>query len=217
MTEVTRNTRLIDSESGTYPLFMTDLPKYAPNTCWGPTTTADILIEFGLEVVIEVPRPKGDVVTEGHPVYENGDWKQNWIVRTFSEVEHANNLHERKMTLSAEAESLRAAAFGIGFPYTFPDGKVYHVQVRSSDRGNISDLRTVAKEIIAAGGDTTFKFRPYENVSIPLTAQEMVDLADKTFTQVVAGYNVSWDYKAAIDAATSIEELPTQPGSFFEL
>lgn len=215
MTTVTRTTRLIHSDSGVYPIFLDGMNKYAPNTAFGPTSDSVTLYEFGVEVVKEVPAPVGDVVTEGPPERILGEWTQTWISRSYSEVEEANKLEERKEAMYSEAESLRIAALAKGFPYKFPDDQVLHVQVRSSDRGNISDYRTIAKEVIAAGGELDFPFRVYENVTVVLTAQQMVDMADRTFVQVKQSYAVSWGYKEAIKVATTFEELPEPPVSFF--
>jgi len=217
MSTVTRTTRLIHSDSGAYPIYLADMAKYQPNTCFGPTVESDLLFELGFEVVHDTAAPTGDVVTEGAPELREGEWYQTWVVRSFNEVEAAGQLQDRKTMLAAQAESLRIAAFAKGFPYQFDGGNVYHVQVRASDRGNISDLRTIAKEMIAAGVEMTFPFRVFENVSISLTAPEMVALADKTFQQVVAGYNVSWAYKDAIANAETMEELPAAPADYFTL
>lgn len=217
MTTVTRLTRLIHSESMAYPVYLSDMATYAPNTMFGPTVDSDCLIDFEIEVVHDTEIPTGDVVIEGIPELRDGEWYQTWITRSFNEGETSNKLAEKKELLKAQGEQLRLAAFAMGFPYQFTEENVYHVQVRASDRGNISDLRTIAKEVIAAGQTMNFPFRVYENLSIQLTAQQMVDLADKTFQQVVAGYQVSWTYKDAIDAATSLETLPTPPVEYFVL
>jgi hypothetical protein len=217
MTEVTRLTRLIHSESDAYPVYLSDMATYAPNTMFGATVDTDCLIEFGLEVVHTTEIPTGDVVTEGRPELISGEWYQTWVVRSFDEGENSSKLAEKKEVLKAQAEQLRLTAFAKGFPYRFADDSVYHVQVRASDRGNISDLRTIAKEVIAAQAEMTFPFRVWENISVGLTAPQMVALADKTFVQVLAGYNVSWAYKDAIEAATTMEALPAAPGEYFAL
>lgn len=217
MTIVNRMTRLIASDEGTYPVFLSDMATYAPNSMFGPTVDSDLLIEFGIEVVNQTEIPTGDVVTEGPPEYRDGEWYQTWIVRSFNELETSSKLAEKKEILKAQAEQLRIAAFAKGFPYRFADDNVYHVQVRASDRGNISDMRTIAKELIAVGQDMPFEFRVYENVSVELTAQQMVTMADKTFQQVLAGYKISWTYKGQIEAAATFEDLPAAPGEFFTL
>jgi hypothetical protein len=184
---------------------------------FGPTVDSDCLIDFGLEVVHDTPIPVGDIVTEGAPELRDGEWYRTWVTRPFNEGESSSKLAEKKEVLKAQAEQLRLTAFAKGFPYRFADDSVYHVQVRASDRGNISDLRTIAKEVIAGSGEMTFPFRVWENISVALTAPQMVALADKTFEQVLAGYNVSWAYKDAVDAAMTLETLPATPGEYFVL
>ena len=216
MSLVTRNTKLIHADTMTYPLYLADMPRYAPNTVFPSSVDSDCLIDFEIEVVHDVAQPEGDIISEGVPELRDGEWYQTWTVRNFSPEELASKLATRKAELQEGAEQLRLTAFTNGFPYQFGEN-VYHVQVRTGDRGNISDLRTIAKEVIAGGGDMTFDFRVFENVEVPLTAPEMVALADQTFVQVVAGYKVIWAYKKAIDLATTMEELPTPPAVFFTL
>jgi hypothetical protein len=210
MTTVTRQTRLIHSESGTYPLFLTDLSAFAPNTSFGPTSTAEILIEFGLEVVTEVSPPVNDVVTEGPPEEVNGEWRQTWISRTFSEVEMAEKLATAKALLQTQAETMRIAMFDRGFPHTFGEN-VYHVQIRNADRANLTGLRIIAKEMVEANVEQTFSFRVYENVVVDISAAEMVEVANAAFTAANLGYKKTWDVKDAARDATTIEELPTLP------
>lgn len=210
MTTVTRQTRLIHAETGVYPLFMDSLAIYAPNTAFGSTTDAETLIEFGLEIVKEVPAPINDVVTEGVPEEVNGEWQQTWVSRTFTEAEMADKLAEAKSVLQAQAESLRVAQFERGFPHTFGEN-VYHVQIRNADRSNLLGLRTVAKEVVAAGGDMTFEFRVYENVVVAINATEMVAVADAAFVAATLGYKKTWDVKDGADRAVALDELPTLP------
>lgn len=212
MTTVTRQTRLIHAESGTYPLFMDNLATYAPNTAFGSTTDAETLIEFGLEIVKEVPAPVNDVVTEGRPEEVNGEWQQTWISRTFSEVEMADKLVTAKATLQAQAETLRITQFDRGFPHTFGEN-VYHVQIRNADRSNLTGLRIIAKEVVDAGGEQTFSFRVYENVVVDITAAEMVAVANAAFVAANVGYQKTWAVKDGADRATTLEELPSLPST----
>jgi len=180
---------------------------YAPNTMYGATVDSDLLIEFGLEVVHDTEIPTGDVVTEGRPELISGEWYQTWVVRSYSEVEAATRLATAKTTLQAQAETMRVTQFDRGFPHTFGEN-VYHVQIRNADRSNLLGLRTVAKEVVAAGGDMTFEFRVYENVVVEISAAEMVAVADAAFTAATLGYRKTWAVKDGADLATTIEELP---------
>lgn len=210
MTTVTRQTRLIHAESGTYPVFLGDLSAYAPNTAFGPTSDAETLIEFGLEVVTEVPAPVNDVVSEGIPEEVNGEWRQTWISRSYSDIETAEKLTAAKSLLQNQAETLRISQFDRGFPHTFGEN-VYHVQIRNTDRSNLLGLRTVAKEVVEANGEMNFSFRVYENVVVNISAPEMVAVADAAFVAANVGYKKTWDVKDAARDATTIEELPVLP------
>lgn len=210
MTTVTRQTRLIHPVTRAYPLFMDNLATYAPHTAFGATTDAETLIEFGLEIVKEIPAPVNDVVTEGFPEEINGEWQQSWISRSFSEVEMAVRLETAKADLQAKAEALRISQFERGFPHTFGEN-VYHVQIRNTDRANLLGLRTVAKEVVAAGGTMTFEFRVYENTVVVIGAEEMVAVADAAFVAATLGYKKTWAVKDGADLATTVEELPVLP------
>ncbi|MCY1456977.1 hypothetical protein D9M71_742320 [compost metagenome] len=60
-------------------------------------------------------------------------------------------------------------------------------------------------------------FRVYENISVPLTAAEMVSVANQAFAKVSEGYEVIWTFKDQVDAATTIAELPVLPVELFTL
>jgi len=215
VTIATSSTPLIHPESGDYPVYLGNLVKYAPNTSFGPAVGSDTLLDFGLWVVYPTDAPQDDVVTEGYPVLIDGDWHQAWISRSYSDAEKAERLTTQKEMMLEAAENLRLDFFTRGFPYTFPNGQVYHVQVRAADRSNISDLRIVAKEAIAEGKETTFEFRTFENISVTMTAAELVDMSNATFTQVQNGYKAIWVYKDEITAAATMAALPVTPTEIF--
>jgi len=61
------------------------------------------------------------------------------------------------------------------------------------------------------------EFRVYENVSVHLDAQEVVEMADAAAAQVQTGYKTIWTLKGQIEAATTVEEIPALPDSLFSL
>ena len=215
MTTVNHSTPLILSETNEYPVYLSGLGARF-NTSFGSSVDAEDLIEFGLEIVHRVATPVADVVTEGAPELKNGEWYQTWVTRAYTDEEKAGQLQVAKNGRLAELEAFRTAQFEKGFPVTFGDD-VFHIQIRTADRGNISDLRTLAKE--ALEGDTPFEvpFRVYENQTVTLDAQGIMDLANATFTQVTAGYKVIWDLKDTVAAATTVAELPAVPVELFTL
>lgn len=216
MTTVNSNTRLIESDTGTYPLFLNDLRVRHPNTPFPITFDCDLLIEFGYEPVLDSPMPIGDVINEGTPELRDGAWYRTWVVRDYSPEEELVQLNQAKAIHLASIEAFRAQGFERGFPYQVGE-VVYHIQVRGVDRGNIGDLRIIAKEAIAEDQPFSVAYRTYENVTITLSAQEMVALANTTLAQVQAGYQLTWDLKDQTAAAQTVEELPSIPSELFTL
>lgn len=220
MTLVTRDTRLINTETGEYPVYLQELSSKIPNACFPSSIDSEALVDFNYVPVMEVEAPQGDVVTEGDPVLEDGVYKRNWIVRVYSPQEYNALLQQKKETTLYNIEQLRVAQFKIGFPHLFGENAdLYHVQVRDTDRVNILSYRTLAKEALAEGTADQFsvEFRVYENVSVHLDAQAMVDMANASAVQVLAGYKVIWELKLATEQATSFEDIPALPETIFSL
>jgi endonuclease YncB( thermonuclease family) len=219
MTLVTRDTRLIKLDTEEYPLFLDDF-RSRTGAVIGTSIDSEALVEFGYAPVLEVPRPDvGDVITEGAPEEVEGQWRRVWVVRDYNAEEAAVELQQAKATALYGIEQFRIAQFKIGFPHLFNNGDdMYHIQVRDQDRVNILARYTKAKEAIEAGLlDKQFEFRVWENVSVFLTPQEMVDMADAADEQVEAGYRAVWALKGQIEAAATVEEIPALPDSLFSL
>jgi hypothetical protein len=219
MTLVTRDTRLICVETGEYPLFLDDF-KTRENAVIGSSIDSEALVDFGYFPVEETPRPtEGNVITEAAPLLDEatGTWKRVWTVRQYNEEEFAAFLQQSKDSMQYKIDQFRNEQFAIGFPHLFPDGEIYHAQVNTVGRGNISDLRTLAKEAIATGAPFQVVFRTYENVNVTLNAEETVELGNAAAQHVQAGYALSWQLKDATKAATTLEEIPELPESLFTL
>jgi hypothetical protein len=216
MSTITRTTRLIETATGTYPLFLSALSERLPNAQFPTRMEAADLLEWGYEEVLDTDVPQGDVVVEGVPELRDGSYYRTWLARPFTETELAANLVSKKAQLLVDAETLRDNRFEQGFPYQFGEN-VYHVQIRDKDCQNISTLRMLAKEAVDAAVEFPVEFRVYENVSVSLTAAEMVTMATAAFQAVTAGYRVIWVFKDAVAAATTIEELPVPPAELFTL
>ena len=218
MTLVTRDTRLIKLDTEEYPLFLDDF-RNRTGAVIGTTIDSEALVDFGYAVVLEVPRPDvGDVITEGKPAQVEGQWRRVWVVRDFNAEEEAAELEQAKATMLYNIEQFRIAQFKIGFPHLFNNGNdIYHVQIRDTDRVNIVSLRTLAKEAITDNAPFEVEFRVYENVSVHLDAQEIVDMADAAAAQVQIGYKTVWTLKGQTEAATTVEEIPQLPDTLFTL
>lgn len=221
MSLVTRDTRLIFAETEEYPLFLEDF-RSRINAVIGPTIDSEALVDFGYFPVEEVPKPtEGDVITEGKPAFdeETGKWRRTWDVRGHTPEETAAVLQQAKDTMLYNIDQFRLAQFRIGFPHLFNGGAdTYHIQVRDSDRVNILARYTKAKEALEANDtEKRFEFRVYENVSVFMTAQEMVDMGDASDNQVEAGYRKIWALKIQTENAATLAEIPTLPESLFTL
>lgn len=215
MSTVNRLTRLICVATEEYPIYLSELNVRVPGTIFPNTIDSEELSKFGYDVVEDTPAPTADFVTEGKPeLGEDYKWHRTWITRNFTDTEVAQQLVDAKSLRTAEIDSFVTAQFAKGFPYQFGD-QLYHVQVRAGDRQNISSIRVIAKEAIDAGKTLPVSFRVYENVTVRLTAEEFVALADTTFARVTEGYQAGWNLKDAVTAATSKEELPTIPSELF--
>lgn len=213
---VDRSTPLVCIATGEYPLYLRDLTVRVGNISFGSTVNASVLEELGYAPVVAVPPPQGDVVNEVTPVAVDGVYKQTYSVREFTEEEKADRLTKAKERILLDIEAWRVKQFEKGFPHRFGEN-VYHIQVRTVDRGNISDCRIIAKEALAEGGSPTFNFRTFENVTVTLNAEEMVALANETLAQVQAGYMLSWNLKDQVSEATSVEDFPEIPVEMFSL
>lgn len=216
MTIVNRSTRLIHSDTGDYPLYLADLADRVSDTSFPQTVDSEILFEFGYEVVLDTEVPVNDVVIEGAPELRDGEWYRVWNARVFNTDELAINLAVAKAALKTQAENKRVEAFDKGFPYQFGE-QIYHVQIRPTDCQNITALRVIAKEATDGGTPFPVNFRVWENVSVSLTAADMVAVANTAFARVSEGYETTWAIKDQIDAATVIAELPVIPEEIFTL
>lgn len=215
MTIITRNTQLIQPESGDYPLYLSDVVQRIENICLPPNVDSELLKELGFEVVNDSDRPSADVVTEGKPAKTNGEWYKTWETREYNEEERQTSFKAKQDNQRARITNFQNQEFAKGFPYEF-EGTVYHIQTRFSDRSNIDSLHTMAEKMKAAGKEeAVFEFRTWENVSINLTPQQMIDLAEAAFVQVSAAYKRVWTFKDAVDEATSVEEFPEDYTTLF--
>lgn len=215
MTIVTRSTPLIETETGTYPVYLSDVFLAHPNTCFPKDVTDELLIELGYEVVKESDVPAGDIVTEVAPKEIDGEWYRQYEVRSHNEDEKQTILETAKNTQLGRIATFQSQQFAKGFPYKV-DGEVYHVQVRNSDRSNIDSLRTMAKEAKERNDESwSVPFRVWENVSLNLSPDQMINLADTAFIQVSSAYQRVWAFKDQVTNAKSTEEFPEDYETLF--
>lgn len=215
MSTVNRLTRLIHVATEEYPIFLSELSTREKGTIFPNTIDSEELSKFGYDVVEDTTIPVADYVVEGKPeLGEDYKWHRTWITRPFTAEEILAQLTQAKVNRNSEIDVFAIQQFRKGFPYAFGDD-IYHVQVRDGDKQNISSIRIIAKEAIAAGKPLPIVFRVYENVTVNLTAEEFVEMADTTFARVTEGYQVIWSLKDQTRDATEISELPVIPTEMF--
>lgn len=215
MSTVNRYTPLLHIETNEYPLFISDVKARLPNTCFPAEVHEDLLLEFGYVPVQESEKPQGDVVKEIAPKEVDGVFYRQWETRDFNDEETSNKLKQEQDQQLSRIATFQSQEFAKGFPYEF-EGTVYHIQTRFSDRSNIDSLHTMAEKMKAAGReDVVFEFRTWENISIKLTPQQMIDLAETTFVQVSAAYKRVWEFKDAVNDAKSVEDFPLDYKTLF--
>lgn len=214
----THATPLIDLTTLEYPIYFRDLNDRLENKIsLVPEIDNDVLKTLGYSMVVNGEIPEGDVITEDKPKLINGVWTRVFISREFTEEERISNLEMAKANLLAEVEVFRNNEFAKGFPYKFGEN-IYHVQVRDGDRANLLSKRTRAVEAIAAENDSyRVGYHVYENITVELTAEEMINMANTADDKVSAGYQKTWDLKEQIKEANSLKEFPEFPPSLFTI
>lgn len=214
--EINGATRFIEAASGDYPLTFQAIKQRFPNSSFPSEPSYELMVSIGYFAVLPSARPDGDVVFEVQPVLrEDGFYEQAFGVRPFTPEEIAAYLATQQTSKLSEVSILRASALAVGAPIDF--GGVYgvqHIQLRDTDRVNILGLRIKANAMIAGSSTDTIKVRTYENSSVPLTAQQVIDLSWKVLAAYESIMTKAWDFQDLIKAAETLAELPVLPPSF---
>lgn len=211
-------TKLINIESGAYPVYLTQVRQENPNTSFGAEPDEDQMLALGYAVVLQVDKPAGDVVTEGPPEGIDGEYIQNWIVREFTPEEKAANLQvERDKRISA-VEKLFVETLDKGTPYTWPSGATESIQLRDGDRANLTAIGARADRQISRGvtEDPWLIFITYENNTQSLTPEQARDMTDFAYEAYLTLLNQRRALKTEMENATTMEDLPAVPEAFVQ-
>lgn len=175
----------IDTETKEYPITEDDIRSRHPNISFPRVITQTSVISFGYQVVNEVNKPEGDVVTEGEPNKRpDGSWVQTWNVREFNEDELAD-----RANLTRE-ESLKK-----GIPYKFPEStEIDAIQVTDRDMTILNTLYIFAKDNLD-NPDYRQIYRSVNNINYELTAQQVIDMTTHVFNVMQNIYKASWELK----------------------
>lgn len=214
--------RLIDNA---YPMFYRNLREDNPQTIFSSDTLGlEQLAEYGYAEVVPTDRPVADVVTEDKPKKDAaGVWRQTWVARAWTQEELNQKLTVAKTTAIAEANTQFTTELEIGFPTTVTvDGKpvVYHIQARGSDRINLLGLLEIVRSNIAAGGAEAtkpIKVRVYENIFVDYAPADLELVIIHVLEKHNLAYTAYWSFKDAVVAASTIDQLPKMPSSFFDV
>jgi len=211
--KVTSNTRLMNVNTGEYPLSLFQVRQAIPGASFAQEPDEEELAEKGFAVVHPTPRPEvgADVTDEGQPDLQDGKYVQTWLPRWFTPEEKATSLGAKKLELLNKLEELRGTTLYKGAPYPFPDGVTQHIQLRDGDRANLTGLGQKSERLLATNSNTPMFFRTYENELRVLTPQQMYDMTDASMDLYMLILSQIWTLEGQIKAAASEAELPVLP------
>ncbi len=163
---------------------------------------AFILTEYAF--ILTEERPEGEVVEPG-PVLkrEDGKFYYTWQVRSFNEEELERIFQRKKNSFIQGIERKVKSALEKGIPYDFPNAGILHIQLRDGDRANLSGMRVIAIE----RPHIPQSFRTYENIVVPLTAEQVVDMTDAALFGYTDILQQAWLLKDSLEEATNEDSL----------
>lgn len=210
--QLTRLVKIADEGGANqYPVYLRQVREENKQWSFSDTPELSTIRELGYDIVVEVNKPEGEVVTEGMPVLEVGKWVQTWVVREFTDVETASTLTIAKANARAKIDVLLTDALEKGFPFTFTAG-VGHVQLRTVDRTNIIGAAMNADRKAADGEvGAVCPFRTYENITYLCTPAQMRQLSDEAYEAYLGFLAIRWELKDAVELAETLEEMPELP------
>ncbi|MGM0783907.1 MAG: DUF4376 domain-containing protein [Pseudomonadota bacterium] len=146
----------------------------------------------------------GAIVPERNELYADvEDWlAEGNTLADFDGYPDTRPLDEIRKAQQAVIEQARDAAIEGGFEHDF-NGTLDTVQTRQRDRENITGLAVSAQR----HPDATFQFRAGSNTTYELSADDMLALADAAQQHVSEQYATSWQLKADISAAETVDAI----------
>lgn len=211
MSNATQSTLLIQVDTQEYPLSL-EMIRKRTGVSFGAEPPLEDLEALGFaEVVLVGQIPEADVVTEGPPALEDGVWHRTWRTRAFNADELSTRLSELKTSASAAVMALRRKDLEKGFAWTVEGFEPFHVQLRVEDRINLLTLNLQGQQMVAAASESTVPFRGYENFTVRMTGQQLIDMTQAALVAMGDVYELSWELKDDIERATTVAELPELP------
>ena len=138
-------------------------------------------------------------------------------VLAFLEVETNKQFLFKRDLLLKNIPKLKTKSLERGLKVDF--GGLYgvqHIQMRDGDRANMLGMRIQAQMLIDSGLSNMLGIRTYENVWVPLSPEDMLDLSWKILSGYVGTMQLAWDFEDLVRSALILEDLPEVP-EIFEL
>lgn len=189
------------------------------NTFFSDPIALTDITDRGFSVVLASPQPTPsdlqNVVRDGTEIDSKGNVVQKWkLVPKFSTTEEeqqyiTQQLADAKKSMKDVVEKKRAEREAAGALYVFPDDISGTIQTRNADDiRNILGITTAALVLSSQGIDSpVIVFRDAEDVIHVLTPVQAIQMGMHTQSFISDNYQIAWDKKAEIDAATNIVAL----------
>lgn len=205
-------TRLIHIQTSEYNLTMYDVRRRHRDIIWGTDVTEEFLKELGYAVINSRPAPGVNFI-ETNPVEEDGTYYQGWkeVIPEPADIEaELKVLKEEKMNTVAGfvAESM---AHGVSFNFgSEEEPNILHIQIRDVDRVNILGMSIKSSR----GDGVTQYFRTRENITVPVTPEQIHAMGDRIHEGYLAIKAAEWTLDDAIHSAVDEEAIPSTPLNF---
>jgi len=203
---------LIKVSDGTYPVFMPQVRMSDTQTSFPIPIKAFILEPFGYMPVYNSLMPKGDIVVEGKPSFneEDGKWYQTWDVRDFTDEEKEINLIILKSTLISQAETLLNSDISQGVSYTY-EGKTYLVDVIPDKLTTLLCIKSIAKD---SSDEELFQYSFLDGTLLTLTKSEFLSMWDSVMRSLYDFNKRFWKFREDVNSTVDAKELPLLPTTF---
>ncbi|WP_368874862.1 hypothetical protein [Proteus mirabilis] len=209
---VTTSTKLIDTRSGDYPRYISDVKSEYNNSSFPRALDSDLLIPLGYDAVLPSDRPDGDVVTEGKPVKaEDGKWYQGWDVRDFNKEELETIFNDMKSGLCREAEDIFMKESFNGIKATYDTDKEITLSVGPEYINRILIASTLC---LNAQDKEVYSILDINDTAHDIDAGELLGVCNEVLTKYHKGELALASYIKEVNSAAKKTNLPKRPETF---
>ncbi|MGH1461233.1 MAG: hypothetical protein ACRBB6_04275 [Neptuniibacter sp.] len=196
-------TKYIHEATGEHPVYKARIIKRHPEVNFPKdetkfNQTAETLGYFVVEPVTE---PVADVVTEGNPVKVDGQYKQVFESRSFTDTEWAARVQESKAQKIVQIEEERKAAIEDVEATVSVGGITFQADPYSMDQ--LNDALTI---FTALGGTPEgYEWRDITNTNHPADLTLLAQIAAARAADVNTQWQISWTRKDAVNTITDLD------------